>query len=116
VWGDGLQVRDFNYVDDVTDAMLMAALSERSNGQIYNLGSPERVTLKDLAALMIEVHGKGEYAIVPFPEDRKPIDIGDYYADYSKIRDALNWNPRLGLEQGLTRTLQYYYQFIREYL
>jgi UDP-glucose 4-epimerase len=72
--------------------------------------------LKDLAALMIEVHGKGEYAIVPFPEDRKPIDIGDYYADYSKIRDALNWNPRLGLEQGLTRTLQYYYQFIREYL
>jgi len=49
---------------------------------------------------MIEVHGKGEYAIVPFPEDRKPIDIGDYYADYSKIRDALNWNPRLGLEQG----------------
>jgi nucleoside-diphosphate-sugar epimerase len=116
VWGDGLQVRDFNYVDDVTDAMLMAALSEQSNGQIYNLGSPERVTLKDLAALMIEVHGKGEYAIVPFPEDRKPIDIGDYYADYSKIRDALNWNPRLGLEQGLTRTLQYYYQFIREYL
>ncbi len=116
VWGDGLQVRDFNYVDDVTEAMLMAALSERSNGQIYNLGSPERVNLKDLAALMIKVHGRGEYAVVPFPEDRKPIDIGDYYADYTKIRDALNWNPRHGLEQGLTTTLQYYYQFIHEYL
>jgi UDP-glucose 4-epimerase len=116
VWGDGLQVRDFNYVDDVTDAMLTAALSEQSDGQIYNLGSTERVTLKDLAALMIEVHGRGEYVIVPFPEDRKPIDIGNYYADYSKIRDALNWNPRLGLVQGLTRTIQYYYQFIHEYL
>jgi UDP-glucose 4-epimerase len=116
VWGDGLQLRDFNYVDDVTDAMLLAAISEQSNGQIYNLGSPDRVNLKDLAALMIKVNGKGEYAIVPFPEDRKPIDIGDYYADYSKIRDALNWNPRLDLEQGLTRTLQYYYQFIQEYL
>jgi len=116
VWGDGLQVRDFNYVEDVTEAMLMAALSERSNGQIYNLGSPERVNLKDLAALMIKVHGRGEYEVIPFPEDRKPIDIGDYYADYSKIRDALNWNPRHGLEQGLTTTIQYYYQFIHEYL
>jgi UDP-glucose 4-epimerase len=116
VWGDGLQVRDFNYVDDVTDAMLMVALSEESNGQIYNLGSPERVNLKDLAALMIKVHGRGEYAVVPFPEDRKPIDIGDYYSDYSRIRDALNWNPRHGLEQGLTTTLQYYYQFVHEYL
>jgi len=116
VWGDGLQVRDFNYVDDVTDAMLMAALSEQSNGQIYNLGSPERVNLKDLAALMIKLHGRGAYAVVPFPEDRKPIDIGDYYADYAKIRDALSWNPRVGPEEGLTRTLQYYYQFIHEYL
>jgi UDP-glucose 4-epimerase len=116
VWGDGHQVRDFNYVDDVTDAMLTAALSEQSNGQIYNLGSPERVNLKDLAALMIRVHGKGAYEVVPFPEDRKPIDIGDYYANYSKVRAALNWNPRLSLELGLTRTLQYYYQFIHEYL
>jgi len=116
VWGDGLQVRDFNFVDDVTDAMLVAALSEQSNGQIYNLGSPERVNLKDLAALMIKVHGKGEYAVIPFPEDRKPIDIGDYYADYSKIRSALDWNPRLSLEEGLSRTLQYYYRFIDNYL
>jgi UDP-glucose 4-epimerase len=116
VWGDGLQVRDFNYVEDVTDAMLMAALSEQSNGQIYNLGSPERVNLKDLADLMIRVHGKGDYVVIPFPEDRKPIDIGDYYADYSKMRATLNWNPRLSLEQGLSRTLQYYYRFIHEYL
>jgi UDP-glucose 4-epimerase len=116
VWGDGLQVRDFNYVDDVTDAMLSAALSGQSNGQIYNLGSPERVNLKDLAALMISVHGKGDFAVIPFPEDRKPIDIGDYYAEYSKIRNALNWSPRVSLEQGLSRTLQYYYGSIDHYL
>jgi len=116
VWGDGLQVRDFNYVDDVIDAMLLAALSEQSSGQVYNLGSPDYVTLKDLVGLMIKVHGKGEYQISPFPEDRKAIDIGDYYADYGKIRTALNWNPRLSLEQGLTKTLHYYDQFIHEYL
>jgi UDP-glucose 4-epimerase len=116
VWGDGLQVRDFNYVDDVTDAMLTAALSEQSNGQIYNLGSRERINLKDLAALMIKVHGKGDFGVIPFPEDRKPIDIGDYYADYSKIRNVLRWNPRVSLEEGLSRTLQYYYKFINHYL
>jgi UDP-glucose 4-epimerase len=116
VWGDGLQVRDFNYVDDVTDAMLAAALSEQSTGQIYNLGSPERVNLKDLAALMIKVHGKGDVEVIPFPEDRKPIDIGDYYADYGKIRATLNWNPCFSLEAGLAKTLQYYYQHIHEYL
>jgi UDP-glucose 4-epimerase len=116
VWGDGLQVRDFNFVDDVTEAMLLAALSEQSRGLVFNLGSPERINLKDLAELMIQVHGKGEYEVIPFPEDRKPIDIGDYYADYGKIRAALKWSPRLSLEAGLARTLQYYYQFIREYL
>jgi len=73
VWGDGLQVRDFNYVDDVTDAMLMAALSEQSNGQIYNLGSPERVTLKDLAALMIEVHGKESMPSFLFLKTASPL-------------------------------------------
>jgi UDP-glucose 4-epimerase len=116
VWGDGLQVRDFNYVDDVVEAMLVAALSERSNGQIFNLGSSEHVSLIDLAALVIKVHGKGEYRVIPFPEDRKPIDIGDYYADYSRIHDALHWNPRLSLEEGLPSTLQYYYEFIDHYL
>jgi len=116
VWGDGLQVRDFNYVDDVTDAMLTAALSEQSNGQIYNLGSPERINLKDLAALMIKVHGKGDFEVIPFPEDRKPIDIGDYYADYNKIRNVLRWKPRVSLEEGLSRTLRYYYKFIDHYL
>jgi UDP-glucose 4-epimerase len=116
VWGDGLQIRDFNYVDDVVEAMLMAALSEKSNGRIFNLGSPEHVSLIDLAALVIRVHGKGAYQVIPFPEDRKPIDIGDYFADYSKIRNALHWNPRLSLEEGLSRTLQYYYGFIDHYL
>jgi UDP-glucose 4-epimerase len=116
VWGDGLQVRDFNYVDDVIEALLMAALSERSHGQIFNLGSPEHVSLIDLAALVIKIHGKGDYKVIPFPEDRKPIDIGDYYADYSRIRDVLDWNPRLSLEEGLSRTLQYYYGFIDHYL
>jgi len=116
IWGDGLQLRDFNYVDDVVNAMLMAALSEDTSGQVYNLGSPERINLRDLAATMIKIHGQGRYSIIPFPKDRKVIDIGDYYANYDKIHQAINWEPDTVLEEGLTKTLHYYYQHIKHYL
>ncbi len=116
VWGDGLQIRDFNYVDDVVDAMLLAALSDDASGKVYNLGSPERVNLKDLAAIMIRIYGEGRYRIMPFPKNRKAIDIGDYYADYENIRQALNWNPITGLEDGLAKTLHYYEAEIKHYL
>jgi len=116
IWGDGLQIRDFNYVDDVVNSMLMAALSENTNGQVYNLGSHEHINLKDLAALMIRIHGQGDCQIIPFPEDRKVIDIGDYYADYDKICQTLNWKPTTSLQDGLTKTLDYYYHHIKHYL
>lgn len=116
IWGDGLQIRDFNYVDDVVNSMLMAALSENTNGQVYNLGSHEHINLKDLAALMIRIHGQGDCQIIPFPEDRKVIDIGDYYADYDKICQTLNWEPTTSLQDGLTKTLDYYYHHIKHYL
>jgi UDP-glucose 4-epimerase len=108
VWGDGLQVRDFNYVDDAVEAILLAATSENANGQIFNLGSDETINLRDLAALCVEVNGGGTYDIIPFPPDRKVIDIGDYYADYRKIRGMLGWIPRVNLREGLKRTLEYY--------
>jgi UDP-glucose 4-epimerase len=116
IWGNGSQIRDFNYVDDVTEAMMMAALSETSNGEIYNLGGPERINLKDLASMMISVHGRGEYRVIPFPSRRKAIDIGDYYADYEKIQKALRWYCRTALEKGLEKTFQYYKNHIGHYI
>ncbi len=114
IFGDGTQVRDFNYVDDVVDALLMAAASEQANGQIYNLGSDDPINLLDLAKLLIEVNEGGNYHIVPFPPERKAIDIGDYYGDYRKIRSKLGWRPRIGLREGLTNTI-HYYRLHREY-
>ncbi len=108
VWGDGKQLRDFNYVDDVVDALLAVATSDAANGYIFNLGSDEVVALRDLAALCVQVNGGGEYTVIPFPPDRKPIDIGDYYADYAKIKTTLGWQPRVGLRDGLARTLEFY--------
>jgi len=108
VWGDGTQIRDFNYVDDVMDAMLLAAITDDANGNIFNLGSDETINLRDLAALCVEVNGQGSVRIVPYPPDRKPIDIGDYYADYRRIRGKLGWTPQVNLREGLARTLDYY--------
>jgi UDP-glucose 4-epimerase len=108
VFGDGLQLRDFNYVDDVVEALLLAAVSDEANGEIYNLGSTEVINLKDLAAITGAMHAGGRYELVPFPADRKAIDIGDYYSDFAKIKNSLGWEPKIGLKEGLLRTIKYY--------
>lgn len=108
VFGDGLQLRDFNYVDDVVRAMLLAAQSEASVGEVMNLGSDEIVGLGDLAALLVEIHGGGQWRLVPFPADRQSIDIGNYYGDWSKARSVLAWEPAIDLREGLRRSLRYY--------
>ncbi len=108
VWGDGAQIRDFTYVDDCVEALLLAAASPAADGQIFNLGSDETINLRDLAALLIEINGAGSFDVIPFPPDRKPIDIGDYYADYRLIQGRLGWRPRVSLRDGLRQTLEFY--------
>jgi nucleoside-diphosphate-sugar epimerase len=108
VYGDGSQTRDFNYVDDVVDALLTTAESPASEGQVFNLGADEVVRLADLAKKLTSIHGSGRIEIVPFPPERKAIDIGDYYSDFGKIRRTLGWSPKIGLDEGLSRTLAYY--------
>ena len=115
IYGDGRQVRDLNYVDDVVDALLRIAVDEEANGQVYNLGGDEPINLLHLAELMIEVAGTGSYRLVPWPGNRKKIDIGDYYGDYRKIRSKLGWCPRVSLRDGLQRTFDYYREHGQHY-
>ena len=115
VYGDGLQVRDFNYVDDVVNAMLLAASNPASERQIFNLGAEEVVSLKDLAEKLVGLHGTGSREMVSFPADRKAIDIGDYYSDFAKARNALGWTPKISLDDGLNRTLEYFVRYGDKY-
>ena len=108
VFGNGKQRRDFNFVTDVVDALLRVAASDAANGQVFNLGHSECVSLKKLATLLVNLNGGGNYELIPFPDDRKAIDIGDYYGDFRKIDKALGWQPKVTLEQGLKQTLEYY--------
>jgi UDP-glucose 4-epimerase len=115
IFGDGSQVRDFSYVADTVVAFLIAAADDDSFGNIYNLGGAERFSLKSLVELMIKIHGSGSYSIIPFPEDRKKIDIGDFYANYEKIKDELGWSPKTNLEEGVKETFKYYKKFKNYY-
>ncbi len=115
VWGDGLQIRDFTYVDDCVEALLLAAREPEAAGRVFNLGGDETISLRDLAALLIAVAGEGSYEVIPFPPERKPIDIGDYYADYRSIEERLGWSPRIELREGLARTLTFYREHYRHY-
>ena len=114
VWGGG-QLRDFTYVDDCVRALELAASREAAVGRVFNLGGGGPVSLRELARLMIAVNGGGRMAIRRFPAERRKIDIGDYYADWSAIRDALGWEPRVPLREALRRTLVYYRRELRYY-
>jgi len=115
VWG-GEQLRDFTYVDDAVAAFLLAAASEDANGQVFNLGCERVISLTDLADLLIEVNGGGRYELRAFPSDRKRIDIGDYFADFSRIRSVLNWEPRVPLRDALVRTVEFYRDNLKQYI
>jgi UDP-glucose 4-epimerase len=116
LFGDGLQKRDFNHVDDVVDAFLRAGALDAADGQVFNLGDDHAVCLLDLVKLMIEVAGRGSYRTVPFPPERARIDIGDFYADTAKIRGALGWKPAISLRAGIEETLAFYARHRDHYL
>ena len=114
VWG-GEQLRDFTYVDDAVEAFLLAATQDEANGQVFNLGGCEVISLRELADLLVQANGGGAYEIRTFPPDRKRIDIGDYYADDRRIRSELGWVSRVNLQEGLARTLAYYREHLEHY-
>ena len=108
VFGDGKQLRDFNFVDDCVEALLLAGASDQANGKVYNLGGSEVIGLKDLSKMMVNLGHGGSFELAPFPSDKKAIDIGDYYSDFSLITKELGWVPKIDLKDGLKRTLNYY--------
>lgn len=108
IFGDGSQLRDYNYVDDVVNAMLLAAKADDCCGEILNLGSREVFSLTETAKVFLKLFPDGEINYVHFPNDRARIDIGDYQGDFSKIYNELGWSPDVSFEDGLRKTLEYY--------
>ena len=107
LYGGGGQLRDFNYVDDVVEAMCLAAENKYTYGHVYNLAG-ERASLKTVAETLISITGKGSIEVIPFPDERKKIDIGDFYGDSSMFEGITGWQAKTKLERGLKAMIDYY--------
>jgi UDP-glucose 4-epimerase len=116
VWG-GSQLRDLTYVDDVTEAFLLAAETPACHGRIFNIGGAPPASLHDIAELLVRIAGPPAcYTTREFPADRATIDIGSYHADDSAFRHATGWVPRVSLEEGIRRSLEWFRPRLAEYL
>ena len=107
IFGSGEQRRDFNYVDDVVEALLLAGVDPELDGDVFNLGHPTPRSLLEFVQALGQVTPV-EYDLVPFPAEAGAIDIGDYYGDFQRFHKASGWSPRVDLEEGLARTVEYY--------
>mgnify|MGYP001328047707 CR=1 FL=1 len=116
VFGDGKQRRDYNFVDDVIDALLLGATSDDAIGKAYNLGSPDPMSLEETASMMCNQVEGSSYELVPFPAARKAIDVGDFVCDYSSLSKALEWEPKTSFEVGISRSLDFFKGELSYYL
>lgn len=116
IFGDGEQLRDFNYVDDVVEWLLLCASTERATGEVFNLGGQEPQPLNRVARTLCQLAGNGATRYIPFPEERKAIDIGSYYGNAQKTMKLHGWQPMTSLEDGLNKTLAYFRQYASHYL
>ncbi len=116
IFGDGSQMRDFVFVDDAADAFLRAGASDACNGEVFNVGGTEPISHRDLVHLLIDVAGTGRYRMVEWPAEKKAIDIGSFYADSTKFRTTVGWEPRVALREGLCRTIEFYREYLTHYI
>jgi len=116
VFGDGSQMRDFVFVEDAADAFLRAGACAACDGEVYTVGGLEPIAHKDLVALLLDVAGTGRVTYVPWPPEKKQIDIGSFYSDSSKFAAATGWKPAVPLREGLARTIAFYRDHLAEYL
>jgi len=116
IFGDGSQMRDFVYVDDAVDAFLRAGVCDDCDGEVYNVGGQEPMSHRDLAQLLIEVAGTGRVRLVPWPAEKKLIDIGSFYSDSTKFERATGWSPHICLREGLARTIAFYREHLPHYV
>ena len=116
VYGDGQQRRDYNYVDDLLDALVLASTENKAIGKVFNLGAPDPMSLKETAEIMCSEIGVASWKLVPFPEDRKAIDVGDFTCDYSSFSSAFGWKPKITFADGIKRSFEYFKNEIEYYI
>ncbi|MFH1888995.1 MAG: NAD-dependent epimerase/dehydratase family protein [Candidatus Omnitrophota bacterium] len=108
IFGDGKILRDFLYVEDCVDAIIMSAAVPDAYGEIFNVGIDKPTNFIELVESIIGVAGGGKWEFAPFSAERKAQEPGDFYSDISKIKKIVGWEPKTELEEGVRKTIAYY--------
>ena len=117
IHGEGLQTRDYNYVDDVCEAFLLAAETPGAAGHAFMLGSGVETSLIDMIRMICDITGyDADIEKIPRPGERQAIEIGNYVVSIQKARDILGWAPRTPVREGLEKTIDFYRTRMEDYV
>ena len=94
---------------------MIAGTNDSIKGDYFNLGGVEPLPLENFVKVLLSVTGTGSYRIVPFPSQKRAIDIGSVYTSFAKFNSVTGWMPRVSLEDGLARTVDYYRRYQAHY-
>lgn len=115
VYGDGSYLRDFVHVDDAVDAMLLCSVTEAAYGEVLNVGNNRAYSFRELAETIVRVIEGSRWEFAPFSPERAALEPGDFCSDIRKIRRLVGWSPRIGLDEGVRRTADFYRQYREHY-
>ncbi len=116
LYGTGEQIRDYIYIEDLADALVIAGIDPGSDGEVFNLGSGSGMTFKEMAETIVSVAGSGSIVHIPWPDDYVNIETGDFVADINKIKNAYSWAPEISFREGIKQTVKHYKKYIEHYL
>lgn len=108
IFGEGNQLRDYIYIDDLVEIILRAGFLQNMNGQIFNAGSGQATSFRQMVDAILAVTHSGEAESVAWPENYSRFETGDFVADISATVKALGYNPSTTLAEGLERTIAFY--------
>jgi len=103
IYGDGAQLRDYVFIGDVVDALLVSGLDDRSDGRVYNVASGAGTAMIDAARQIVDAVGAGRIEHQQWPPLVHEIDTGDFVADIGRIDRELGWRPTVAFADGLRR-------------
>ncbi|KGA97301.1 epimerase [Alkalihalobacillus alcalophilus ATCC 27647 = CGMCC 1.3604] len=106
IHGNGLQTRDFTYIDDAIEAFLTVATNERAIGEIYNVGTGIETTINDLSKIVTSIYRKKDYPVV-YVEKRDVDTVERRQLSIKKMKKHLNWRPEFKVDEGLKCTLEW---------
>lgn len=115
IFGDGRILRDFLYIEDLVDNLMMVGICDDAYGNVFNIGSGTPISFIDLARKIVEIAQSGRYTFTEFTNERKALEPGDYYTDISKIKTTIGWSPKVELDEGIKRTIDFYRKFKNKY-